>query len=139
MMKKFIKHFVLLAVFIFATITPLNATELNVKEGMWEWTTTMEMVGMPFTPPPMVYSSCVTKEDFIPEKSDENIDCKMLKKKITKNSVEWKMECSMEGAKSLSEGKMFYYGTTAKGEIKVTTQGMTMISKISGRRTGKCK
>lgn len=137
-MIKFSKRLVLVFVFVYGMFSSLSASELNVKPGMWEWTTTMEMVGMPFTPPPMVYSSCVSKDEFIPQKSDENVDCKMLKQKITRDSVEWKMECNAESGTSLSEGKIFYSGTTAKGKVTVTTQGMIMISTFSGHRTGAC-
>ena len=116
-----------------------NASEPDVKPGMWEWTMTMEVPGMQFALPPVVYESCVTKKDFVPQQSNPDQECKMLENKVTNNSVQWKIECSSDGSKSLSEGKILYSNTTAKGEIKVTTQGMTMISKLNGRYTGKCK
>ena len=136
-MKKSVKQLMLVAIFMYGCTSP--AGELNVKPGMWEWSTTMEMVGLPFTPPPMVYSSCVTEEDFIPQQSMDNKKCKMLENIVTSDSVEWKVECNNEGIKSVSTGKIVYSSTTAKGEIKVLTQGMEMISKITGKRTGNCK
>ena len=100
---------------------------------------TMEMEGVAFTMPPIVYSNCLSKKDLIPEQSKENKDCKMLENKVTGNSIKWKMECKTEAGKSLSIGKITYNKTTAKGEIKVVTSNMTMISKLNGRYTGKCK
>ena len=104
---------------------------------MWEWTSTMEVSGMSFPVPP--YSACLTKDDLIPQQSEENKDCKMLKNKVTRNSVTWKMECTTEGVKATSTGSIVYNKTTAKGKIEIQTNGMTMVSKMSGQRTGACK
>ena len=113
--------------------------EIDVEPGMWEWSMTMEMPGMPMAIPPTVDSSCTTREDLIPKAAGENKDCNMLENKVTGNSVQWKMECNIAGGKSTSEGKMTYSGTTANGEITASTQGMVMTTKVNGRRTGDCK
>ncbi len=99
----------------------------------------MEMVGLPFTPPPVVYSSCITKEDFIPEQKMDKNKCKMLENVVTSDSVAWKIECTESGVTAVTTGKIVYSSTTAKGEIKVVTQGMEMISKLTGKYIGKCK
>jgi len=136
-MNKLIKRLVYILLATLMIGVSLNASELDIEDGMWEWTTVMEMSGMSL--PPMTYSSCITKEDLIPQESSTEQQCKMIKNKIVGNSVVWKMECSSEAGISTSEGKMTYNSSTAKGEIKITTQGMTMISKIKGHRTGGCK
>ena len=136
-MNKLIKHLVYALLATLMINISVNASEIDIEDGMWEWTTVMEMLGMSL--PPMTYSSCVTKEDLIPQESSTEQQCKMIENKIVGNSVKWKMTCSSEAGVSTSEGKMTYNGSTANGEIKITTQGMTMVSKIKGHRTGGCK
>lgn len=117
-----------------------DASGVNMQPGMWEWTMTMDMPGMPMAMPPTVYSACLTKEDLVPKQPQDNQNCQVLKNKASGNSVEWKIECVIPGGgKSVSEGKMTYSGTTARGETKTHAQGMEMSSTMSGRRTGECK
>ena len=138
-MNKLIRCFSSIAFFAYLVTAPACAAEPDVKLGMWKWKSTMEIVGMPFPVPPISYSDCLTKEDLIPKQPDDNQQCKMLDKKITSDSVEWKMECNGDAGKAVSEGKISYNGTSAKGEIKTSTQGMNMIVKLSGEHTGACK
>jgi hypothetical protein len=116
-----------------------SAEEPSIEPGMWEWSVTMEMPGMPFQMPPTTYSSCITKEDLVPNQTDSTQQCKMLHNKATKSGVEWKIECTSEAGKTLSIGKIAYKSTTAKGKIEIQTNGMNMTSKIDGRRTGVCR
>lgn len=136
-MYKFIKY--LLSVGLLAIMFSVSAYSKTpeVKEGMWSWSMTMEMAGMQM--PAMVYDDCVSKKDFIPQQKTPGQKCKMLKNKVSKEGVEWKMECTSEAGKSTSSGKIIYTKITAKGQIDVITQGMTMKSKITGKYTGKCK
>lgn len=135
-MSKLIKYLVVL---VFLSSVSIKADSINAKPGMWKWSMTMQMVGMSFEMPPTTYTSCVTKKDLIPQQSNENQQCKVLKNNISNNSIEWKMECKSDAGMSISDGNIQYTKTTAKGEIKITTSGMTMISKISGKRIGACK
>lgn len=137
-MNKLLKHFFSVVLLVGFASMSVYAGEPNVKSGMWKWSMTMQMAGMSFELPPTTYSSCLTKKDLIPQASNTNKQCKMLKNRVTSDGVEWKMECSSEAGKSTSEGKMIYANTTAKGEITVITNGMTMVSKISGRYIGNC-
>lgn len=136
-MKKLVAGFLIAILPIYFLSGCADANEPNIKEGEWKWTMTMEMAGMQM--PPVSYSSCVTKEDLVPQQPNQNQQCKMLKNKTTSDSVEWEVECKSEAGKSISKGKMTYSGSTAKGEIDIITQGMTMKSKITGSRIGNCK
>ena len=138
-MNKLMQSFSLISFFACLATAPVHAAELNMEPGMWKWTSTMEMQGMQFPIPPMIYSNCVTKQDLIPKPPEDDQACKMLDKKITKDYVQWKMECDGNSGKTLSDGKISYNGTSAKGEIKVLTQGMTMTTKLIGERTGACQ
>ena len=131
--------FVAAAIALSLSFMPVHAAGVNMQPGMWEWSMTMEMPGMPMAMPPTVYSSCVTKDDLLPKQSAKDDRCKTLKNQIKGNSVLWKIECSSAGGMATSEGTMTYSGATARGEIQSSTQGMAMMSKITGRRTGSCK
>ena len=136
-MKKLVASFLIAILPIYFLSGCADANEPNIKAGEWKWTMTMEMAGMQM--PPVTYSSCVTKEDFVPQQTDPNQQCEMLKNIVTDNGVIWEIECKSEVGTSLSKGEMIYNGSTAKGEINVVTQGMTMKSKITGNRIGSCK
>ena len=137
-MNNLMKHFFSFVLLVGFVSTSVYAGEPNVKSGMWKWSMTMQMAGMSFELPPTTYSSCLTKKDLIPQAPNTNEQCKMLKNRVTSDGVEWKMECRSEAGKSTSEGKMIYSKTRAKGEITVQTNGMTMVSKVSGHYIGNC-
>lgn len=138
-MNKLVQIVASIALFTCLIASSIHAAELNMKPGMWQWTTTMEMPGMPFAIPPVTYSVCITKKDLVPQQPNEVEQCKILENKITDSAVQWKMVCTGNEGKVVSEGKIVYTGSSAKGEIKIVTQGMTMTSKLSGQRTGACK
>ena len=116
-----------------------NAQELNIKPGMWEWSMTMEMPGMSFKMPPITYESCITKQDLVPQQSNPAQQCEMLHYEVTNSSVQWKVECTDEDGKTLSNGEILYKNTRAQGSIEILTNGMTMIAKLNGHRTGVCE
>jgi hypothetical protein len=118
-------------------IVPLSAEELDVEVGKWEWQGTVNMAGEIISVP--VYSTCLTKKDLIPKQSQENKYCKMVENKITKNRIDWKMECSGGNGQSTIIGHLFYNKTTAKGKIKTETSGMTIIANLIGQHIGSCE
>jgi len=113
-----------------------SAQQIDFKEGMWQWSMTMEMMGMKM--PPITYSDCMTQKELIPQQEQENENCKIIQQSITDNVVEWKIECPSEVGVTSSEGKIVYTDTTAQGEISVSSQGMSMKSTINGQYQGPC-
>ena len=120
-------------------LSSAQAADLNMEQGMWKWISTLEIEGMELPIPPFTYSSCITKQDLIPKKPENDQACKNIDQKITDNSIQWKMECNEDGDITVAEGKISYSGTSAKGNIQVTTKGMTMTTKLKGERTGACE
>ena len=112
---------------------------IDMKEGDWEITSetsmTMEGMSMPSTPSKSTY--CLTREDPVP-KSDKGKDCRIVKQKVTGNTVSWRMECK----KGEGEGEISYHGTTYKGFFKMKMvedgQTMTMNMKLAGKYLGPC-
>ncbi len=116
---------------------PAYSKQLEIKEGMWSWSVSMEMMGMLM--PAVSYNDCVSKKDFVPQEKEQAEGCKTIENSIHGNTVKWKVVCEDENGKSTSTGKLVYTKTTAKGEIVVNAQGMNMKSIINGKYIGSCK
>lgn len=121
----------------------------NMKYGLWEITTSMEMKGMqmPFAMKPMTQTHCVTKQDVEkPEKTvpqvKENKDCSIKDYKVSGNKVTWKTVCTGKNPMT-STGEMTYsHGTSYDGTMTMDTEGshaMHMIYHFKGKRIGDCK
>ncbi|HBA54849.1 MAG TPA: hypothetical protein DCZ04_10485 [Syntrophorhabdus aromaticivorans] len=119
----------------------------NLKDGLWEITTRVEMQGMPipFAMPEQKITQCITKKDAVPQKAEKNQDCKMVSTKISGDTVTWTMECrTQDGVKTDSRGTATYKGDTFDGttNVIVTPPGqntITMTQSMTGRRIGECK
>jgi len=114
----------------------------GMKDGLWEITTSMDMPGMPYQPPPMKVTHCYTKEDV---KDDRKVvpkqqgDCKILDMKHSGNRMTWKMVCSGRN-KGTGEGEFIYRGDSAyEGTMKMDMEGMTMTSRYKAKRIGACE
>jgi Protein of unknown function (DUF3617) len=124
-----------------------HAAAPNMKEGLWEITTKMEMPGMPTGMPPQVMQQCFTGKDLEdPRKTAPggpgDSSCQMTDYKMQGNTATWNMACKGEGAMTGS-GSITYSGTSYAGTNRMTmthggsTQTMTM--QYSGRHLGACK
>lgn len=121
------------------------AGEVNMKEGLWDITSKMEMPGMPFPIPPMTHTQCITEKDMIPKGKDVNDQgCKIVDQNISNNTVTWSMNCSQDGQVMKSTGKITYSGTTFAGEVKMNTANpmgdgnMDVTTVMSGKYIGEC-
>ena len=112
---------------------------VNMKEGLWEITTQMEMPGMPMQLPPQVRNKCITKKDMVPQKTEPDQDCKWLKKDIKGDTVTWKALCQTDEGPVEFNGKVTYKGETFDGVLIMKQSDMEITNKMSGRWIGKCK
>lgn len=111
----------------------------EMKPGLWEISTTMEMPGMPFQPPAQTMRHCYTAQEVKEEPVPRDNNCKITDLKTTGNKVSWKLECKGEMS-GKGEGEMTYLGDSAyEGKSRMQAQGMTMVSKYKGKRIGECK
>jgi hypothetical protein len=117
------------------------AAEAAMKEGLWEITSTMEMPGMPFQPPPATYRHCYTKEELKDEKQalpKQQGDCKVTDMKRNGSRITWKVLCTGEN-KGTGEGEIIFRGDTAyDGSMNFDMQEMKMTSRYKARRLGEC-
>ncbi len=125
-------------------IMPATDAAPNVKPGLWEVTVNTQMPGMPVTIPPMKHRYCVRKEDLVPKTQQRGKECKVLDKKVTGNTVTWRVECKGTGMNSDGSGSISYAGDTYHGQMKMNMQDvasgpMQITQTLAGRRVGKCK
>lgn len=114
----------------------------NMEDGLWEMTSTMEMEGMPQGMPggmpPMTYRECLTKESMVPTQKKRNQDCKILQQESSGDTVTWRMRCTTGGVVSEMNGSSTYSGSAMQGTMQMTSGGMKMTSRVTGKRLGPC-
>ncbi|ATX81035.1 Protein of unknown function (DUF3617) [Mariprofundus ferrinatatus] len=113
-----------------------------LEEGEWEMTSQMEMRGMPEgmpAMPPVIYRQCLTNEMMVPTQEQGNKSCETVEQTVSGNTVTWHMRCSSQGVPSEMNGSSTYTGDSMQGSMQITTQGMEITSRITGKRLGPCK
>lgn len=119
------------------------SSAMDMKDGLWEFTTKMEMPGMPMQMPATKHTQCLSGKDNVPQDREidkgHNQDCKIKNTDVKGNTVTWEVHCISEGKPVKSIGKATYKDETFEGETKMEMDGMKMTQKMSGRRIGNCK
>jgi hypothetical protein len=118
----------------------------EIKEGLWEIKTTMEMQGMPMQMPAMTSRTCISKNDMVPKPPDQgrgqSQECKVKEQKITGNTVTYAMECTGKGGMAAEiSGEMTYTGDSMEGKYTMKVKSpspMEMSSKMTGKYIGPC-
>lgn len=112
---------------------------VNMNEGQWEISTTMDMPGMPEAAKKAhTVTTCLSKSDYVPKTAPEKSDCKMVDQKIDGNTVSWNMVCKETSGK----GTITYAGDSFSGLMESTMKEegkeMTVKMKMDGKRIGAC-
>ena len=110
---------------------------VNMKPGLWEITTKINMPGMSM--PPQTTTQCLTKDDLVPKSTSPNQECKITDMKTSGNTVTWTMKCSGQGGESTATGEVTYNGDTYEGTMVMTQNGTKITMHMTGRRIGDCK
>ena len=118
----------------------------DMKEGLWEVTVTskMEMPGMTMPMPPVKHTQCLTKNDFVPQKTEKGEQCEKVNVTINGNTVSWTVKCVEKEGTTKGSGKITYKGNTYEGVMNMTfpNQGGgegKMSSSMTGKWIGNCK
>lgn len=135
------KSLIIFIVFISMLWTASALAEL--KEGLWEITTQVEMKGVPHSIPPATVRQCITKSNPVPQNKDKNIDCKTLNLKTSGDTVSYTVECKGSGQEVQTSGTTTYTDKSMNGtsttSVKMKGQPeMKMTSKIKGKYIGPC-
>lgn len=127
---------------------PAHAASPNMRDGLWEVTTKMEMTGKSgVAMPQQTVRNCLTKKDVenprgsAPGTAGKDNRCKMTDYKLQGNTATWKMACEGKGAMTGS-GSITYNGDSYTGSQTMAMsqggQAMNMKMNYSGRRIGDC-
>jgi len=142
MKKRIILAVVLTAMFLYGTFVFAG---VNLHEGLWEITTTLEIPGMPMKIPPQIHTKCLTEKDMVkdmvPKKEDQDKNCKITDTNIKGDTVTWTVKCQGEDAAEIT-GKTTYSGDTLEGTITIISDDPNVgkiINHITGKRIGDCK
>ncbi len=123
-------------IFAIATALPVAA---QGKDNLWEYSTKMDMPGMPMAMPAQVHRFCVGKnakdDDIVPRQEN----CRMLESKRTGNKFTYKMECTGREP-SIIVGDLTFGTNVYEGQMRMTMTRTndTMNMAVSGKRVGDC-
>jgi len=129
-------------------VVSAHAASPNMREGLWEITTRMEMSGSSgVAMPAQTVRHCVTKNDIEnpqgtpPGGAGRDGRCKMTDYKLQGNTATWKMACEGQGAMT-GTGTMTYSGNSYSGSQTMAMnqggQAINMKMNYSGQRVGDC-
>jgi hypothetical protein len=114
----------------------------DLREGKWQITAAVEMKGVPFKMPPMVYEECLTQDDIIPSPEDTESGCALTGPHVDGNTVSWKSVCDKgDGSVATSDGSVTYAGEMFSGKITIQIGGenpMVAVNTLSGKYIGEC-
>ena len=119
----------------------------DFKEGAWDVSYRMEVVGMPFPMPPITArkTMCLDKNNYVPDNSQQGQECKVSDQKVNGNTVTWTMRCRAQQRTIEGQGKITYKGDRYDGEmdaklISDDNQGPAVGYKyiMQGQRLGAC-
>lgn len=109
----------LFAISAISAVSTAVAAAPDFKEGEWGVNNRMEVVGMPFPIPPIntKKTMCLTKNNFVPDNSQQGQDCKINDQKVNGNTVTWAMHCQAKEGKVEGKGKITYKGERYEGSM----------------------
>ena len=133
---------ILIAV-VFLSMLWAAGAQAQLKDGLWEITTQVEIKGMKQQMPPTTFRQCVTKSDPVPKNQDKNYECKTTAQTMSGNTVSYTAECKGREGLMTTTGKNTYAGSTMTGLSTTSFQikgqpAMQMNSKMTGKYIGPC-
>jgi hypothetical protein len=135
------KMFLLAALLILLFAAGAHA---EIKEGLWEITTKVEMKGVPMQMPATTVKQCITKDNAVPKSASEDYECKTKDYNVSGDTVTYSVECWGKGGLMITQGKTTYKGNTFDGTstTKIKAKGqpeMQMSNKIPENTSGPAK
>jgi hypothetical protein len=111
----------------------------GMKPGNYEFTTKMEMPGMPFAMPPMTAQHCLKQEDLDKNeqyRTDRSEDCEVRNLKQSAGKTTFDLACK-DGTTGKAEYNVTDTGMT--GKTVLTREGTPMTMNMTAKRVGDCK
>jgi hypothetical protein len=130
-----------LSAFAFCVL-PLVSTAANLTPGMYEYTTTMNMPGMPAGMGTHVSQQCLTQKDIASNNAfngsrDPNSDCQMKDFSESGNQFSYKMSCT-KPQKMDSIVKGTFTSTSMTMDMTMAMNGRPMSQTTTVKRIGDC-
>lgn len=125
-----------------------QAAAPDFKEGEWDVSYRMEMVGAPFPMPPMTVhkTMCLTSKNYVPDTAQPGQDCQTRSTQVQGNTVTWSTVCRTPEGTVESQGRITYQGERYQGTMDATMTGKGSPGQpirykynMEGRRLGACK
>jgi len=105
---------------------------------LWESTSQMIMPGMPFSPPPNKVKFCAAANSSQPPPAPSGQSCTVSNMQRSENKVTWDTQCTGE-MEMTGHGEITYDSDDSyTGEINFTAEGMTVTTKLTGKKIGTC-
>ena len=105
---------------------------------LWQSTSQMVMEGMPFSPRPNTLKVCAAADAREPPPPPPGQSCTVSNVQRSDNKVTWDTQCTGE-MEMTGHGEMTYDTPDSyTGEINFTAEGMTITTKLSGKKIGEC-
>ena len=133
------RRFSLLALCVFLSISSMQAHAINAKMGLWEWTTTLKIPGVPVGIPAIAYKSCITSKYLAPKLPTNSDSCKLTSHTVKEDRIDWVLKCDVNNNTFTHTGHLIYNDTTAMGESQSSSSNSSMSSMILGSYIGPCK
>jgi uncharacterized protein DUF3617 len=105
---------------------------------LWQSTSQMTMVGMPFTPPPNTIKFCAARDSNQPPPPPPGQTCTVSNMQRTGNKVTWDTQCTGQ-MDSTGHGEITYDSDDSyTGVMELTAEGTTMKINLTGKKIGDC-
>ena len=122
----------------FPLLLSLSPARADAPGVLWESTSQMVMEGMPFSPPPNKLKICAAADSRNPPPPPPGQTCTMSNVQRSGDTVSWDTQCTGE-MEMTGHGEITYDSPDSySGEIKFTAEGMTMTTRLSGKKIGEC-
>lgn len=121
--------------FVLLALSPARADAPGV---LWQSTSQMEMVGMPFKPPPNTVKFCAARDSNQPPPPPPGQTCTVSNMQRTDNKVTWDTQCTGEMT-TTGHGEITYDSPDSyTGVIELSAEGVSMKINLTGKKIGDC-
>lgn len=93
---------------------------------------------MPIAMPPNTFHHCLD-DNAVPYQESEDQKCETVSKKVSGNTVTWKISCQGEDGPTEMEGVTKYTDSSMDSQVKMKSKHGEMNMHMTGKKLGACK
>ncbi len=136
MSKRWLSSLMVAGTFLLSAFAPARADD--PPGVLWEVTSQMDMQGMPMSPPPSTAKVCAARDSDQPPPPPPGQTCTMTNVQRSGSRLSWDAHCKGE-MEMTGHGEITYDSPDSyRGEIRFSADGVTMTTRLSGRKIGTC-